>query len=289
MPPKPAQPLSLSITEQLAYSTVRIECEQGNGKKATGTGFFFSFLERENGNNIPAIVTNKHVVRSAMRGRFRITRRGSDGIPIDNSHIDVPLSDFESRWIMHPEENVDLCIMPMAPILKWFAQNNETPFYTHINAGTLPSSEEVEEFTAMEDIVMIGYPNGIWDSVNNQPIFRKEITATHPAKNLMGKAEFMIDAACFPGSSGSPVFLLNLGSYTTRQGGVKIGASPIKLLGILYAGPQFTVTGDVRVVDIPTVQQTISVATIPNNLGYVIKAQKLLDFNPLLERLSNPA
>lgn len=55
------------------------------------------------------------------------------------------------------------------------------------------------------------------------------------------------------------------------------------LLGILYAGPQLTVTGKIEVVTIPNIQQKLmSVSHIPNNLGYIIKSDTLLDFIPLL-------
>ena len=36
---------NLTITEQLMYSTIRIECDLGGGAISTGTGFLFRFLE----------------------------------------------------------------------------------------------------------------------------------------------------------------------------------------------------------------------------------------------------
>lgn len=65
---------------------------------------------------------------------------------------------------------------------------------------------------------MIGYPNGLWDSQNNLPIIRRGITATSVKKDYNGKKEFLIDAAVFPGSSGSPVFIFNEGSYSVPGG-----------------------------------------------------------------------
>src|SRR3990167_7248595 len=58
----------LSITEQLAFSTVQIQVELNKGN-AWGTGFFFSFLQ-EDQQTIPIIVTNKHVVAGAKKGAF---------------------------------------------------------------------------------------------------------------------------------------------------------------------------------------------------------------------------
>jgi hypothetical protein len=57
-----------------------------------------------------------------------------------------------------------------------------------------------------------------------------------------------------------------------------MGSSRIKLLGVLYAGPQHTVEGEVKVVLVPTQQKAVAVAGIPNNLGIIIKAEQLLAF-----------
>ena len=100
------------------------------------------------------------------------------------------------------------------------------------------------------------------------------------------RLQFMIDAACFPGSSGSPVFLFNLGSYSSRDGGTIIG-SRIKLLGTLYAGPQHTATGDIAIMNIPVAQKPVAISRIPNNLGLVVKSYKLLDFEPIIQQLLN--
>ena len=37
------------------------------------------------------------------------------------------------------------------------------------------------ELSAVEEILMIGYPNGLWDAVNNYPLIRRGVTASHPA------------------------------------------------------------------------------------------------------------
>lgn len=94
----------------------------------------------------------------------------------------------------------------------------------------------------------------------------------------------MIDAACFPGSSGSPVFLANIGSFVDASGALCAG-SRIALLGTLYAGPQHTATGEVRVVNVPTANKPISISSIPNNIGLVIHASKLDDFEPILKKM----
>lgn len=275
--------VKLTLTEQLMYSTIRIECELGGGILSTGTGFLFKFLE-DGDSWVPVIVTNKHVVKGAINGSFRFTLSDENGNPLNNNHHIFKFNNFESLWIMHPDPQVDLCIMPIAPIVTLAYDKGVKLFFVTLDKSIIPSQEEINELTAMEEIVMIGYPNGIWDSVNNLPIFRKGITATHPRINYEGKDEFMIDAACFPGSSGSPVVLLNIGSYPMRNGGIGVG-SRLMLLGVLYAGPQHTATGEIKVMNIPVRQEPISISRIPNNLGLVIKSNKLMDFEEILRNM----
>jgi len=271
---------NLSPSEQIMYSTVRIECLLGDGNGSTGTGFFFRFLDNGE-SHIPAIVTNKHVVNGAVRGRFLMTVSDSNGDPKNDEHVPIQFENFQSLWIFHPDPEVDLCIMPIAPALQQANDVGKRLFYITLGKELIPSTEQLSELTAIEEITMIGYPNGIWDQVNNMPIIRRGITATHPKFNYNGKEEIMIDAACYPGSSGSPVLILNEGSFAKKDGGLYAGSRAL-LLGVMYAGPQFTATGDIAVMNIPTSPRPIAVSHIPMNLGLVIKAHKLLDFEELL-------
>jgi len=60
----------------------------------------------------------------------------------------------------------------------------------------------------------------------------------------------------------------------------------MQFLGVLYAGPVFSANGEIRVVDVPTQLKPIPISQIPMNLGFVIKAARILEFGPLLYRLS---
>jgi V8-like Glu-specific endopeptidase len=275
--------MNLTASEQLTFSTVRIECQLQTGEISTGTGFFFRFLDDGN-QYIPAIVTNKHVIEGAEYGQFHLNLADPSGQP-SGQHENFRIGQFESSWVKHPDPDVDLCILPIAGVLQHVQALRKQIFFIALDKSLVPSATELEQLTALEDIIMIGYPNGIWDKVNNKPIIRRGITATHPNLPYEGKQEFMIDAACFPGSSGSPVFLFNMGGYASRDGNMIIGTR-IKLLGILYAGPQHTATGEIRVVNIPTQQRPVAISRIPNNLGLIIKAQRLLEFDGILQGLT---
>lgn len=271
-----------SPIEQLIHSTVRIECQTKEGT-STGSGYFFAFLVQEN-SDVPCIITNKHVISDANKGQFHLTVKGENGEPKLGEHFSIQFNNFEKLWIGHPDPNIDIAVFPLAPLLLQASQQGLDFYYVKLVKDIISTDALLNTLSTMEEIIMIGYPNGIWDYKHNLPIIRRGITATHPKLPLNGKPEFMIDAACFPGSSGSPVFLANIGSFVNEKGNLCAGTR-ISLLGTLYAGPQHTTTGEIVVVDIPTTATPVSVSSIPNNLGLVIHAKKLLDFEPILQDL----
>ncbi|MHB1107981.1 MAG: S1 family peptidase, partial [Lutibacter sp.] len=182
--------MNLSISEQLTYSTVRIECELKTGGVSTGTGFFFNFLEdKEKNIHVPVVITNKHVIKNASQGKLIITKSNEKGEPIDIEHFTISFDNFESFWKLHPETDVDLCAMPIAPFINEANKNGDKLFYIPLTKDLLITEKHNEELTALEEVLMIGYPNGIWDSVNNMPIFRKGWTATNPLLDYNGKKE----------------------------------------------------------------------------------------------------
>ena len=276
-----------SITEQLIHNTIRIESffEKGSG---TGTGFFFEFNIGDK--SVPCIITNKHVVKDkklgdAKRGRLILKLKNSTGNWDTGNNFTVDIDNFIRSWIMHPEEQIDLCIYPIAPLLQEISVQGKSPFFISIQESLIPTVKDEDIFAALEEIVMVGYPNGIWDSKNNLHILRRGITATSLNHNYNGRYEFLIDAACFPGSSGSPVFLLNLNGYSDKEGNSYFGSVRLKFLGVLYAGPQHTADGHIQIVDVPIIQKQVPIITIPNNLGFVIKSKKIQDFKDILQRL----
>jgi len=185
-------------------------------------------------------VTNKHVVKGGYEYRVIFSRADENGNLL-NINERLTMRGSDSDWISHPDENVDLCVLPIGPALNGFIQAGKHLLTIPLSLELLPTKTLIKDMGCMEEVTMIGYPNGIWDEANNLPIVRRGITATPYRYDYRGEKEFLVDMACYPGSSGSPVFLYNEGTYL-ENGAVVVG-SRLYLLGILRAVPIRNVLG----------------------------------------------
>lgn len=269
--------------DQLMKSVVRIEARLTNGGIATGSGFGYRLAAQEGGLHIPAILTNKHVIEDAVSVSLPISTANSNGEPTGEYEV-VTYAIGSHNVIMHPDKNVDLCAILSGPIHQHFEGKKQQQIFIHLDKSITASDDYFSELLPLEEVTMIGYPNGIWDSKNNGAIARRGVIATIPGDDYLGQKQFVIDMACFPGSSGSPVFLANFGNFTDRNGNLSMG-SRIKLLGVLYAGPQHNANGEIVVIPVPTSNRPIAMTSIPNNLGYVIKASQIKDIEVIAEGL----
>ena len=272
----------LSLSEKLLYSTTRIVCYSNNRTiKSMGTGFIYGFCRQKNG-CYPALVTNKHVVKNADECELTFHIKNSEGNPSNEKITFCIKNNFKEQCIYHPEENVDLAIYNLSNAFYQCKIKGKEVFYSFLDKDLIPSKEDLEKFSAIEDIIMIGYPNGLIDEQNNLPIVRKGITATPFFINYNGNQQFLADMACYPGSSGSPVLILQEGISKDKFGNMSIGKSTIKLLGINSSVYLNTITGNLVSQDTTSIKPLIQ---IPNNLAIIIKAEKLNDFEKIIKNI----
>lgn len=254
----------MTFDERLQYITCRIESRFESGSSAVGTAFYYGHRIDER-RIAPVIVTNRHVIWDeqygpAVGGKFQVhTSRSVGGVLIPAGvfhHVEFVEAEypFHEFWVPHPDPEVDLCAMPALPLKYVMNALGSVPYINVIGDDLTLAQHELDLLNVVEDVVMVGYPTGLWDDVHNLPLFRKGTTASHPAQDFQGRPMFVVDLACFPGSSGSPVFAVREQRYPLEPNDA--AHDPRRFLGVLHAGP--TLPGGALV-----------------NLGFVIKASKV--------------
>lgn len=270
----------LDIYDQLAYCTVKINCDN----VSSGTGFFFEF--KANGLTAPVIVTNRHVMEKARNIKLIFSLNSYfEGTNRKVELEELNIYDVQNGVIYHENPDIDLCVIPMNEIFEYFQMKNINPKMIFLNFDNIPNNNQLDELRFVEDIMMVGYPNGISDFKNNFPIFRKGITATHPGVDFNGQPEFLVDMTIIPGSSGSPVFLINDSGYRDKAGNINLGASRFYLLGINKA--VFTANAEGRIVEVPAPTELKVYSQIGINLGIIVSAKELKYFEDEIKRRSN--
>ncbi len=190
-----------TILKQLLFSTVKIETDN-----SIGTGFLTLQKINETKSRV-FLVTNKHVVTKTDQygnfvsnceyGKFTFLRAKENEPDLGNI-APIVIPKFSEKFLMHPNKETDLAILNISGLI------TENIF---IHALPIELIAKDEDFDILDDVIFIGYPNGIWDEKNFIPIIRKGSIATPFSLDYDGKKQFLIDAHVFPGSSGSPVFI----------------------------------------------------------------------------------
>lgn len=267
-----------STSEKMMYSTVRLECADGS----SGTGFFYAF--KYDTQIVPVLITNKHVVNNnpneVMTFTLHLCEETKRDEPI-NSFFKVT---FQTKWFFHSKH--DLCFTFVNPLFEEVHKRTGKYVYSiPITADIIYDSKKLEELSALEQVVMVGYPNGLWDHIHNFPLFRRGYTASHPAYDFNADGIGVVDMACFPGSSGSPIFILDEFGYMDKNNHRYNFQSRVIFLGILFAGPEQMQIGDIVNVDVKMQQKTVSVNRSMINLGYYIKSYEIKEFRGIIDTI----
>ena len=270
-----------SPSDQAIEVTVRIINHKKYGTTSCGTGFFYRYQDHI------FIVTNKHVLKDAEQIEFKMFTCGENGDPDyqDMKTIILKEDNLIHYSYGHNSKDVDIQIISFTKFLLETGLTNEgfynsrlinKRFYVRsVTEKNICDQKQLENLFAIENIVFVGYPDGMWDEVNHLPIMRTGTTASLLTKDYNGEPSFLIDASVFPGSSGSPVFILNDGIFSDRTG--TYSASRFMFLGVLASGCFHTSTGEITIAPIPGITTPFATVKEMMDLGVVMHARTVVE------------
>ena len=273
----------MSATNKMAASTVRIECSAGK-RNMVGTSFFCSFPLKKFG-EVPVLITNRHVVEGFNKIRIFLPTESNiwKGTPARTRAL--CFDQIEQIVYYHDNPNIDLAAILLRPILDKNVNDGSSIYLKDITLNEIIADENEMQLRFVEDVLVVGYPQGMWDHTRNLPLFRRGVTASPAMLDYNGESKFLIDCAIYPGSSGSPVFLYSFPTYV-ESGEFKIGEH-YALLGVVSAFVNHNVEGRVEEIAISTAGK-ITKSNIPSNLGVVIKAREILALAEVISRQGMP-
>ncbi len=259
---------SQRASDRIIFCTTRINVDRNDGCETTGTGFFYRYKDRFH------LVTNKHVLENAEKVEFKVFTQDKNG-KVDYSTMGTTRLDgdyLQNYSCGHPSENVDIQVVDLMETGIYVNDSDKFIYVISIDESLIPDQNGLEDLFSIERVVFVGYPNSMWDEVNHLPIIRSGTTASLITKDFNGEPKFLIDASVFQGSSGSPVFITDDGSYSDRKGSY-LGPSRTLFLGVISGVYAETKQAEIEIIPAPTANSSVVNVEQLIDLGVVEKAK----------------
>jgi hypothetical protein len=153
-----------------------------------------------------------------------------------NATLDLPLYKSGQRlWKEHPQPGIDVALLPLD-----FEQMKRY-FFRAVRPSVFPPAEALVDIG--EDLIVIGYPLGFHDQLNNLPVARRASVASVYPQPFNGKPYFLIDARLHPGTSGSPVMLKPTSTPRMRTAAITGVGQPVSFFFGVHSA-EFNMSGD---------------------------------------------
>jgi len=202
-----------------------------NSQTLQATGFFYDVLAEMDPNRKGYgwievketwIVSNRHVFLPEIEGKESIPdsitfpMRNIVGSILQWDTITLNHDDIKKRLKLHTDPTVDIATLRISDlIVKRIPADTLYMNLSSVTIHNLPDKCGISAQVA-DDIIIVGYPRGYYDTYNLFPIVKSGIIASRWGMHFMNKPLFLIDAKLFPGSSGSIVLTKPITSIVTE-------------------------------------------------------------------------
>ncbi|WP_304165623.1 serine protease [Phenylobacterium aquaticum] len=197
--------MAYDLSMELIHATVQLEQPLGDGTRTVGTGFLIE-APTPDGKPRVVLVTANHVFEKMPGSDARIGYRVENP---DGSWTYAPATlkirdkAGHALWTHHPSRDVaTLSIIAPEAFAKaaipesWLAEDQT---FTQLEVG------------AGDEMMALGFPRGLAANQAGFPILRSGRVASYPVAPAKIFPTFLLDFSVFPGNSGGPVFMSQVG------------------------------------------------------------------------------
>ena len=271
------------LDKSILKAVVLIEIKQKDVEEYTpiATGFITGFIDKKNQGYRVFLVTNKHVFSGLQEIWIRFDKKDSAGTERFGVALIV---DGETKWMGHPDDKVDLAMLPIAPQVLIDAGID----WRYIQEEQMAFSSSFEEIgiSLGDEVFILGYPMGLSGQVQNYAIVRSGTIARADNEIIQTDKFFLIDANIFPGNSGGPVVIK---PEILSLPGTKAITTPF-LIGVVsgyktYQEPLFSHQTNPPTIAAVNIENSGIAAVVPMDYAYEIY-KNFLKKNDLLEEVT---
>ncbi|HYA83525.1 MAG TPA: serine protease [Candidatus Bathyarchaeia archaeon] len=189
-----------------------------NTSDMTGSGFFYFESPKRNTKEKKKkyediwLVTNSHVLFGTdVTGpdrlseiRFRTRRKTLSGSPSWNRLV-ICGEDLKGRIRLSHDANEDVAVVKVTDEIEKVHPDIDQGYGFFAVSDILFPDKSSAFVEVGDDVIVVGYPRGIYDEENLFPIVRSSCIATRWGAHVNGFRYFLLDRKHHPGSSGSIV------------------------------------------------------------------------------------
>lgn len=223
---------AMDLNDRLNFITTSVAVS-GSKEQSSASAFFYHRLSPKDptkkGRQWRAVqdtwlVTNRHVVLQENSGKEILPETFTFHLrKYENSHLEwepiaLTRDELFRRAKFHNNPSIDIVVIKVQDLILDRLSKKEPQSLQFYGVSREDfSGENKIEVQASDDVVVVGYPRGFYDSEKLFPIVKSGIIASRWGTNFGGKPYFLIDAKLFPGSSGSLV--LSKPTHVVMSGG----------------------------------------------------------------------
>jgi hypothetical protein len=219
MPAQATTPTPPADAANLTGLTTPIEVQFSDGRYLDGSGFFyFEFAPEDPSTQGPHwraithiyVVTAKHMIQPKRLNdliKFTYALRTENGSQIDWRRYELNGTQLGTRLHLCRKEEIDVAVIDvtddlMADMKQPLEQRAQLLVFSGANADEFPGKSPIEVQPG-DDVIVIGYPNGLYDVFNKLPVLKIGVLNTPVGFRFNGQDAFLLDFKYYEGSSGS--------------------------------------------------------------------------------------